>query len=78
MDISDLLLFQGSSYPEFQESELALKLAMRTLSTRLTGLSNSPLIIDPAAIAQTAESLGKVTKALAQLRELQQKEALLR
>jgi len=59
---------------EIEESELALRFALRTLTTRLTNLSDSPQIVDPSSIAQTAEGLGKVAQALSRVRELQWQE----
>jgi len=48
----------------------SLELALHTLSERLTFLSTGQSPPDPVSIALTAEAIGKVTAALAQVKQL--------
>ena len=66
--------FQASPDIILDESSQALQISLQTLSRWLTALS-SPSAPNLASIGETADTIGKVTTALAQVRQLQWSES---
>ena len=62
--------FQASPDIVLDESSQALQTSLRSLSRWLTALS-SPATPNVASIGETADTIGKVTAALTQVRQLQ-------
>jgi hypothetical protein len=62
--------FQASPDFVLDESSQALQISLQSLSQWLTALS-SPSPPNPTSIGETADAIGKVTMALAQVRQLQ-------
>ena len=67
-------IFQTSPDIVLEESSQALQLSLQSLSRWLTALS-SPSTPNLASIGETADTIGKVTTALAQIRQLQWSES---
>ena len=66
--------FQASPDIVLDESSQALQTSLQTLSRRLMALS-SPITPNLASIGETADTIGKVTAALTQVRQLQWSES---
>ena len=66
--------FQASPEIVLEESSQALQISLQTLSRWLTALSSSSTP-NVASISETADTIGKVTMALSQVRQLQWSES---
>jgi hypothetical protein len=68
---TDIQTYQtNTSVPALEVTAKSLELSLRTLSERMTFLSSGQNPLDPSSIALTADTIGKVTQALAQVKQL--------
>jgi len=56
------------------DTSRALQASLQALSGRLTSVSSNSNALDPVSVGATADAIGKVAQALAQIRQLQSNE----